>query len=75
MLLRFAKLFSLCALVCFTIFLVNRTTRTVSLASISPILGLVAAAGRVGESKVESAAAGIRGAGSKLNPFKAAGGK
>ncbi len=35
------------------------------------VRSIVAAARRVGESKVESAAAGIRGAGSKLNPFKA----
>jgi hypothetical protein len=44
----------------------------VSASAASVIKAIVAAARKAAESRVESAAAGIRGAGAKLNPFKAA---
>ena len=47
----------------------------VSTSAASVIKAIVAAARKAGESTVESAAAGIRGVGAKLNPFKAAGEK
>lgn len=44
----------------------------VSVSAASVIRAIAAAARKAGESTVESAAAGLRGAGAKLNPFKAA---